>query len=110
MQPRRKPSGSRFTNLPPTPENTGALSNDTGHLDVGWGTEGETFTMSWTQRGRRILPSHRGFGARQLPPQRCRCSLELISLARPTGSLRNGFDTRTVLAGFEKFDQPLPWN
>jgi two-component sensor histidine kinase len=64
MQPRRKPSGSRFTNLPPTPENTGALSNDTGRLDVGWGTEGETFTMSWTQRDGppASSPQRRGFG------------------------------------------------
>jgi two-component sensor histidine kinase len=42
----------------------GALSNDTGRLDVGWGTEGETFTMSWTERdGPQVSPSPRhGFG------------------------------------------------
>jgi two-component sensor histidine kinase len=28
----------------------GALSTDTGRLEIGWGTEGETFTMSWMER------------------------------------------------------------
>jgi two-component sensor histidine kinase len=42
----------------------GALSMDAGRLDVGWGTEGETFTMSWTERdGPQVsLPQRRGFG------------------------------------------------
>jgi two-component sensor histidine kinase len=42
----------------------GALSKDTGRLDVGWGTEHETFTMSWTERdGPQVSPPHRrGFG------------------------------------------------
>jgi len=42
----------------------GALSKDTGRLDVGWGTDGETFTMSWTERGGRPVspPQRRGFG------------------------------------------------
>jgi len=41
-----------------------ALSRDTGRLDVGWGTEGETFTMSWTERdGPQVCPpQRRGFG------------------------------------------------
>jgi PAS domain S-box-containing protein len=41
----------------------GALSKDTGRLEIGWGTEGETFTMSWTERdGPPVPPSQRGFG------------------------------------------------
>jgi PAS domain S-box-containing protein len=42
----------------------GALSNDTGHLDVDWRTEGETFMMSWTEReGPPVSPpQRRGFG------------------------------------------------
>jgi two-component sensor histidine kinase len=41
----------------------GALSKDTGRLDVGWGTEGENFTMSWTERnGPQVCPKRRGFG------------------------------------------------
>jgi PAS domain S-box-containing protein len=42
----------------------GALSKNTGRLDVGWGTEGETFTMSWTERdGPQVSPpQRRGFG------------------------------------------------
>jgi PAS domain S-box-containing protein len=42
----------------------GALSKDTGGLDVGWGTDGETFTMSWTERDGPPVsaPQRRGFG------------------------------------------------
>jgi PAS domain S-box-containing protein len=42
----------------------GALSKDTGRLDVGWGTEGDTFTMSWTERDGPPVspPQRRGFG------------------------------------------------
>ncbi len=42
----------------------GALSKDTGDLEIGWATEGETFTMSWTERyGPPVSPSsRRGFG------------------------------------------------
>jgi PAS domain S-box-containing protein len=42
----------------------GALSKDTGRLEITWGTEGETFTMSWTERGGRPAPppQRRGFG------------------------------------------------
>jgi two-component sensor histidine kinase len=28
----------------------GALSTDRGRVDIGWGTGGDTFTMSWTER------------------------------------------------------------
>ena len=42
----------------------GALSNDAGRVDIRWGTEGETFTMSWTERGGPPVspPQRRGFG------------------------------------------------
>jgi len=42
----------------------GALSKDTGRLDICWGTEGETFIMSWTERdGPQVSPpQRRGFG------------------------------------------------
>jgi PAS domain S-box-containing protein len=42
----------------------GALSTDTGRVDVGWGTEGDTFAMSWTERqGPPVSPpKRRGFG------------------------------------------------
>jgi len=42
----------------------GALSTDTGRVDVLWRTDGETFTMSWTERGGRLVsaPKRRGFG------------------------------------------------
>jgi two-component sensor histidine kinase len=42
----------------------GALSTDGGHVDVGWGTDGETFTMSWSERDGPPVsaPGRRGFG------------------------------------------------
>ena len=43
----------------------GALSTDTGRVDISWGTtHGDTFTMSWTEReGPPVLaPQRRGFG------------------------------------------------
>src|SRR5215468_10871023 len=42
----------------------GSLSTDTGQVDVGWGTDGDTFTMSWTEReGPPVsAPKRRGFG------------------------------------------------
>jgi PAS domain S-box-containing protein len=42
----------------------GALSVDAGRVDVGWGTEGDTLTMSWTERDGPPVsaPDHRGFG------------------------------------------------
>jgi two-component sensor histidine kinase len=42
----------------------GALSTDTGRVDVGWGSDGNTFTMSWTERdGPPVAPpERRGFG------------------------------------------------
>jgi PAS domain S-box-containing protein len=42
----------------------GALSTDTGRVGVGWGTDGDTFTVSWTEReGPPVsAPKRRGFG------------------------------------------------
>jgi PAS domain S-box-containing protein len=42
----------------------GALSTDAGRVDIGWGTEGDAFTMSWTERqGPPVsAPKRRGFG------------------------------------------------
>jgi PAS domain S-box-containing protein len=42
----------------------GALSTDKGRVDIGWGTDGETFTASWTEReGPPVsAPQRRGFG------------------------------------------------
>jgi two-component sensor histidine kinase len=42
----------------------GALSTDTGRVDVGWGIANDTFTMSWTEReGPPVSAPHsRGFG------------------------------------------------
>ncbi len=42
----------------------GALSTDTGRVDIGWGTDRDTLTMSWTERdGPPVSPPARsGFG------------------------------------------------
>jgi two-component sensor histidine kinase len=42
----------------------GALSTDRGRVDICWGTDGDTLTMSWTERGgpRVTTPKRRGFG------------------------------------------------
>jgi PAS domain S-box-containing protein len=43
----------------------GALSTDAGRVDIGWGTDGDTLTMSWTERGGPPVspPKRRGFGS-----------------------------------------------
>ena len=42
----------------------GALATDTGRVDIGWGIDGGTLAMSWTERdGPPVsLPKRRGFG------------------------------------------------
>jgi two-component sensor histidine kinase len=42
----------------------GALSTDAGQVDIRWGTDGNTLTMSWTERDGPLVsaPSRRGFG------------------------------------------------
>jgi PAS domain S-box-containing protein len=44
----------------------GALSTDVGLVDIGWGTVGDTFTMSWIERqGPPVsAPENRGFGTK----------------------------------------------
>jgi PAS domain S-box-containing protein len=43
----------------------GALSTDMGRVNIRWGAEGETFTMSWVERDGPAVspPQRRGFGA-----------------------------------------------
>jgi two-component sensor histidine kinase len=43
----------------------GALSTDGGRVDICWGTDGDTFTMSWAERGGPPVspPEQRGFGS-----------------------------------------------
>lgn len=42
----------------------GALSNDTGRVDIRWECDGDTLTMSWTERDGPLVsaPERRGFG------------------------------------------------
>jgi two-component sensor histidine kinase len=42
----------------------GALSTNTGRIDIGWETDGDTLTISWTERGGPPVsaPKRRGFG------------------------------------------------
>ncbi len=42
----------------------GALSTDTGRVDIGWGIDGDTLSMNWTERdGPPVsVPKRRGFG------------------------------------------------
>jgi PAS domain S-box-containing protein len=42
----------------------GALSSETGRVDIRWGTDGDTFTMDWVEReGPPVsAPTQRGFG------------------------------------------------
>jgi PAS domain S-box-containing protein len=42
----------------------GALSTDTGRVDICWGTDGDTFTMSWVERRGPTVsaPKRHGFG------------------------------------------------
>jgi hypothetical protein len=42
----------------------GSLSVGGGRVEIGWGTDGDTFTMSWVERdGRRVsAPKRQGFG------------------------------------------------
>jgi two-component sensor histidine kinase len=43
----------------------GALSTNTGHVDIDWGIDDGTFTISWTERNGPPVsrPQRRGFGA-----------------------------------------------
>jgi PAS domain S-box-containing protein len=56
--------GLAFHELATNAGKHGALSAEAGHVDIGWGIEGNTFTMSWTERlGPPVsAPKRRGFG------------------------------------------------
>jgi PAS domain S-box-containing protein len=56
--------GLAFHELATNAAKYGALSTETGRIDVGWGADGETFTMSWTERDGPPVspPQRRGFG------------------------------------------------
>ena len=56
--------GLAFHELATNAGKYGALSTDTGHVDISWGTDGDTFIMSWTERGGPPVsaPNRRGFG------------------------------------------------
>jgi two-component sensor histidine kinase len=57
--------GLAFHELSTNSGKYGALSTDTGRVDIRWGTEGETFTISWTERDGPPVspPQRRGFGS-----------------------------------------------
>jgi two-component sensor histidine kinase len=42
----------------------GALSTETGRVDIRWETDGDTFTMGWIERDGPLVsaPTRRGFG------------------------------------------------
>jgi two-component sensor histidine kinase len=50
--------------LPANAGKYGALSTGKGRVDVGWGTDGDTFTTSWTEREGPLVsaPKQGGFG------------------------------------------------
>jgi two-component sensor histidine kinase len=56
--------GLAFHELTTNAGKYGALSTDTGRVDICWGTDGNTFTMSWTERDGPPVsaPERRGFG------------------------------------------------
>ena len=60
----------------------GALSTDRGRVDVRWGTDGDTFTMSWTESGGPPVrpPQRVGFGTtviRSMPKRALDSEVEL---------------------------------
>lgn len=46
----------------------GALSNDSGRVDIAWKTEQDGFVLEWRERGgpRVVTPTRRGFGVRMI--------------------------------------------
>jgi hypothetical protein len=55
---------STFQGAAPNAGKYGALSTDSGRVDVSWGTDRNTLTMSWTERAGPPVsaPPRRGFG------------------------------------------------
>src|SRR5262249_9314494 len=56
--------GLALHELPTNAGKYGALSTDAGRVDVSWGSDGDTLTMSWTERDGPPVsaPKRRGFG------------------------------------------------
>jgi hypothetical protein len=71
---RPKPSGSHFTSSPPMLGNTGCSRQ---RIDVRWGCDGNSLTMSWTERdGPPVtVPERRGFGTTVMK-EMAECSLD----------------------------------
>jgi two-component sensor histidine kinase len=57
-------SGLAFHELATNAAKYGALSTETGRVDIGWGADGDTLTISWTERDGPPVsrPKQRGFG------------------------------------------------
>ena len=64
----------------------GALSTDTGRADVSWGIDGDTLTISWTEReGPPVsAPKRRGFGTSREASPRPAC-LDYAAKVRDEG-------------------------
>ena len=57
--------GLAFHELATNASKYGALSTDTGRVDVSWRLDDDTFVMSWVERNGPPVrpPEHRGFGS-----------------------------------------------
>jgi hypothetical protein len=67
------------------PDSSGASSKETGSLDIGWWTEGETFRMSWTEHDGPPMspPPRRGFGTVVMKETSVASMARSISIMRP---------------------------
>jgi PAS domain S-box-containing protein len=67
----------------------GAFSTNTGRVDIRWGTDGETFTMSWTEReGPPVSePGRRGFGTKVMKEMAQHCVNGTVDLRYPPSGL-----------------------
>jgi hypothetical protein len=63
----------------------GALSTDTGRVDICWATDGDTFTMSWVERDGPPVsaPKRRGFGTLVMQTMRERSLTGKVELLYP---------------------------
>jgi two-component sensor histidine kinase len=70
----------------------GALSTDTGRVDISWGSDGDTFTMSWTAReGPPVsAPKRRGFGTIVMEEMTERGVGGVVDLDLPRGERAGG--------------------
>jgi PAS domain S-box-containing protein len=67
----------------------GALSTGAGRVDIGWGTDADTFTMSWTEReGPPVSsPTQRGFGTTVMGAMTERSLDGVVDLDYPSAGL-----------------------